>query len=406
MAEALLTLGPDDARPSPIGRARRALVKRLADVVSLPSSRVNAFERSVTADLLVEMLRDGSPDDRQRAARRMAHLSEIPNVLARLLLKDDIETAAHLLEDGTILSDPDLLACAREATPDHRRMIARRRGLSEVVSEALIEREEPAVIIALLANREARISPAGIERAVALSRTYPNLMEPLLRRPELRPSHAYVMFWWAEPDARRLILQRFAVSREVLQEAAGDVFPLASQEGWQDPLVRKALQFVERRQRNRSAIQRSAYESLEAAIAAAEHRLTRDIASEIAYLSGIKPMTGAKIFTDAYGEPIAVLCKATGLPKSAVLSLWRALRRPEADSTGAMTAALERTLIIYDMMAVDRAQTVLRYWNWSLSSALTPALVEAIRKGDEEGIDEYSAPQRAAMLALASDYGR
>ena len=56
------------------------------------------------------------------------------------------------------------------------------------------------------------------------------------------------------------------------------------------------------------------------------------------------------------------------------------------------------------MMAVDRAQTVLRYWNWSLSSALTPALVRAIREGDEEAVDEYSAPQRAAMLALAADY--
>jgi uncharacterized protein (DUF2336 family) len=71
-----------------------------------------------------------------------------------------------------------------------------------------------------------------------------------------------------------------------------------------------------------------------------------------------------------------------------------------------MPAALERTLVIYDMMAVDRAQTVLRYWNWSLSSALTPALVRAIREGDETGLDEYSEPQRTAMLALSGDFGR
>jgi uncharacterized protein (DUF2336 family) len=61
---------------------------------------------------------------------------------------------------------------------------------------------------------------------------------------------------------------------------------------------------------------------------------------------------------------------------------------------------------VYDMMAVDRAQTVLRYWNWALSSALTPALVRAIRQGDDEAIDEFSPPQRAAMLALADDFGR
>jgi uncharacterized protein (DUF2336 family) len=58
------------------------------------------------------------------------------------------------------------------------------------------------------------------------------------------------------------------------------------------------------------------------------------------------------------------------------------------------------------MIAVDRAQTVLRYWNWSLSSALTPALLKAIREGDEGGLDEYSLPERAAMLALSSDFSR
>ena len=49
---------------------------------------------------------------------------------------------------------------------------------------------------------------------------------------------------------------------------------------------------------------------------------------------------------------------------------------------------------------------MLRYWNWALSSALTPALVRAIREGDDEALDPYSAPQRAAMLALGGDFGR
>jgi uncharacterized protein (DUF2336 family) len=117
-------------------------------------------------------------------------------------------------------------------------------------------------------------------------------------------------------------------------------------------------------------------------------------------------MTGAKIFTDPGGEPLAILCKATGLPRAALRSLWRGLRRQEVDRSGAIDHALERVLRVYDAIAVDRAQTVLRYWNWSLTSALTPALLKAIREGDEAAVDEYSAPQRAAMLALSRDFGR
>jgi uncharacterized protein (DUF2336 family) len=54
-------------------------------------------------------------------------------------------------------------------------------------------------------------------------------------------------------------------------------------------------------------------------------------------------------------------------------------------------AGLERVLTVYDTVAVDRAQTVLRYWNWSPTSALTPALLKAIREGDEAAVDEYSS---------------
>ena len=39
-------------------------------------------------------------------------------------------------------------------------------------------------------------------------------------------------------------------------------------------------------------------------------------------------------------------------------------------------------------------------------AGLTPALLKAIREGDEAAVDEYSVPQRAAMLALSRDFGR
>ena len=263
---------------------------------------------------------------------------------------------------------------------------------------------DPADQVALLDDRWA-LTEAG-RRIVAATRDSPRFIPTLLKRAELRPSHAYAMFWWAEPDCRKTILQRFAVSREVLQEAAGDVFAMAMEENWQDPLSRKALQFIERRQRNRAAIAKSPFDSLEQAVASAQTGLSRETAEEISYLAGLKPMTGAKIFTDPCGEPLAILCKATGLPRGAIVALWRGLRRPERDEAGALAPALERTLIVYDMIAVDRAQTVLRYWNWSLSSALTPALIKAIREGDEAALDEYSVPQRTAMLTLSRDMAR
>ena len=390
----------------PASRARANLLKRLADVVCLPLSRINAFERAMTADLLADMLREAEPAERKRVAQRISGLAEIPAILARLLLRDEVEVAEELLLNAATLSDADLLDCARLMNLEHRRLIALRRGVSEVVCDVLIEFGEVLVLECLLKNDEAKLSTGGIEAVVALTRGDPRLTTMLLRRPELRPAHAYVLFWWADAEARRVILQRFAVSREVLQEATSDIFAMAAAEHWQEPLSRKALQFIERRQRNRAAADRSPYDNLEAAVAAAADGLSREVAEEISYLSGLKPMTGAKIFTDSGGEPLAILCKATGLPKSAIRALWRGLKREETEADGSPSRALERAILVYDMIAVDRAQTVLRYWNWSLTSALTPALLRAIRDGDEDGFDEYSAPQKAAMLAFSKDFGR
>jgi uncharacterized protein (DUF2336 family) len=388
---------------APRSRARDILLRRLADVVCLPSSRINAFERSIVADLLVDTLREADAGERERVARRLAPLGDIPTTLLRLLLHDTVNVARPLLEEGLSLRDGDLIDCIRKTGVDHRVLIARRRDLGELVCEALAEIQEPIVIQAMLRNTTATLSPVAVELIVAMTRDSPALVPDLLKRPELRPSHAYALFWWAGAEGRRTVLQRFAVSREILQDAVSDVFNLATEEGWQDPLSRKALQFIERRQRNRAALSRSRFDSLEAAVSEAERGMTRELSEEISYLSGVKPMTGAKILADVGGEPLAILCKATGLDRAAIPILWRALGRPETNEAGEMAPALERTILTYNTIATDRAQTVLRYWNWALTSALSPALLRAIREGDEDALDEYSVPEKTAMLALAKD---
>ena len=100
---------------------------------------------------------------------------------------------------------------------------------------------------------------------------------------------------------------------------------------------------------------------------------------------------------------MAVLCKATGLTKTSLRHLWRALRRVELTETGDLVPALERALYIYDILATDRAQTVLRYWNWSLSTALTSVMLKAIGRGQAMDLESMSVPQRAAFLAFSQD---
>lgn len=380
---------------------RRQLAKRLSDVICIPSSHLTPQERHMAGDVLVELLRDADVKLRESVAKRLVMLNEAPRTILVILAKDDIQVARHVLEESRSLSDSDLIQIARKVSGAHRKVIAKRRKVSDSVVDAIVEFLEEDVVETLLKNKGASFSETALQRILTVSRSHQPYVKLLVQREELRPSHGLTMFWWADSENRKKILHRFAVTRTVLQESCHDLFPKAAAEGWSDAGVRKALQFIERRQRNRAAMERSEFKTLEEAIEAAMTTgLTRKLTEEISYISGIKPATGAQILTDKTGEAIAILCKAPGLKREYVEKIWRALKRPVHDVTGEVHADLARVIQTYDVISTDKAQTVLRYWNWSLTASLNADVLRHIKDGVIPREEEYGAAAITAALVF------
>ena len=213
------------------------------------------------------------------------------------------------------------------------------------------------------------------------------------------------MFWWSDGATRRKILQRHSADRLEVIETCKDVFEMMAAEKWADPVARKALQLIERRQRNREALERSPFDSLESAInSAGLEGMNAELAQEIGYLCGIKPVTIAKILSDKGGEGLAVMCKATGVKRDFLPVLWASLRRPLEIDDNEIHPQFAIVAETYEILTVAKAQTTLRYWNWSLSSAFSPqALREAQASGapaNEEAA--FSTSQRTARLVFGS----
>ncbi len=368
-------------------RAREALVSRLCEIVAWPESRIPAHERNLAADILVGLLRTSNAELRRRCAQGLVRINDAPKTLLRYLARDDITVSQPLLENGLGFDDSDLIATIRAGISSHWVAIAKRKALSEPVTDALLQTNDVEAIEATLRNQNARLSTHGIDLVVARSRQAPSLPSFLVARTEMRPTQALILFWWANFQARLHILRRFAVDRNVLLQELGDVFAIAAAEGWSDADTRKTLQVIERRQRNRAAAAQSPFGSLDGALAAAEKGLDRTLVNEIAHLSGVKPTTAAQIFTDAGGEAIGVFCKAVGLKRPSLLALWAALRRPGGDPESTDNP-LGRTAYVFDTLATAKAQTVLRYWNWSFTA-------------DAVGIDRVSYEDPDLELRLA-----
>ncbi len=391
LSEPLTGLGADEAAQR---RSRMLIAKRLAEIVTWPATRIEPHERQLAGDILIGLLRTADVELRARCAQRLAMIVDAPKPVLRYLARDQIEVARHLIETSRALDDSDLVATIRTGTAAHWAAVAQRRNLSETVTEALAHTQDAVVIEAALRNPFTKFSSVGVDLIVAQSRHARALPAALLTREEVKPAQALTLFWWADADARLHILRRFAVDRSVLLQEVSDLFMLAAQERWNDPQARMALQFIERRQRSRAAADRSPYKSLEWAIEVmAEKGVTRDMVVEIAHLCGLRPAIGARILSDIGGEPIAVLAKSVGLKRDLLIALLRALKRQEGEDP---KCVWQRTLYVFDTLATAKAQTVLRYWNWSLS-ADTP--VDANADVTDPSL-EFSPARRSASLVM------
>jgi uncharacterized protein (DUF2336 family) len=378
-------------------KSRAFLIQRLSDIVCWPETRIPAFERQLAADVLVGLLRTANVELRARCATRLALLVDAPKMLLRYLARDEIVVARHLIENSPALDEADLVATIRSGVRAHWLAIANRRHVPPLVCEALVRTGDETAVEAILRNPGARFSHGAIDSAVLQSREAPGVAPLVARRAETSPAQALTMFWWADHETRVHILRRFAVDRAILCAELGDIFRMAATENWADPETRKAIALLERRQRSRGAADRSPYGSLENAIAAGAQGIDRELIEEISHLSGIRPQTGMKIMTDRGGEGIAVLCKATGLKRDSLRGLWTGLRRSMADADN-QTSAFDRVMYVYDLLANAKAQTVLRYWNWSLTSAVAPGDIEGLDPAAEE--DEFSPARRSAALVF------
>jgi uncharacterized protein (DUF2336 family) len=381
-------------------KARAALLRRLCEIVAWPETKLPNNERQLAADILLGLLRTSSADIRRRCADGLQRVHDAPKALLRYLARDEIGVAASLLENGVGFDDSDLIAVVRSGVSAHWRVIARRRALNETVTDALIQTGDIDVIETVLKNKGSRLSMQGVDAAVMRSRDARALAPLIAARSETRPTQALVLFWWSGFETRTQILRRFAVDRLTLLQELGDVFRLASAEGFAEADTRKALQVIERRQRNRLAAERSPFGSLEGAIAAARNGgVTNSLLNEIAHLCGVKPRTAQQILTDPGGEAVGVLCKAVGLKRPFMLDLWTALGRPPGDISQTDNA-LGRAVFTFDSLATAKAQTVLRYWNWSFTS--DPVGADGARF-DDEAFAASPARRNAALVLGALD---
>lgn len=337
------------------------MVRKLADIVVLPPSRLSANERSLVADIMLQILDKVDEELRIEIARRVARVVESPNALVRAILLDEPHVAAPLIRRIDPIPEALLMECARTRTTAHREMIARRADLTASLADVILEFNEPEVVKLLLRRDEFQFSPTAIDLLVSRSPNEPEMQALLLRRRELEPAHGFMMFWWVDTDNRKRILTRFALDRSIVQDSLEELYPRVFRGEGADPFVAEILIMLDRRHRPRGVNgEPVSMEVVIKTLGAARKYPAQEIIDAVGMIAGVSRELVARILRDPGGEPFAVMCKSLGMPRSEFFAL---IGRKEAEQP-VEPARAEALLGIFDSMARDYARAVLRYWDW------------------------------------------
>ncbi|MFM7607935.1 MAG: DUF2336 domain-containing protein [Alphaproteobacteria bacterium] len=197
---------------------REALARRVADI--LPSLTNSAHDRltQVVQPILLRLVEDSIAQVRFVIADAAKNLSTVPHdVVLRLAMDTEIRVAEPIIRLSPILTEEDLLTLvASPPSSATLQAVARRNGIEEAVTDALIAHGDRATIGTMLENASAKIRAASMEDVLNRARFNPEWFPSLMARPALTPDTAIRLAGVVADSLLRPLMQRQDVDPALL----------------------------------------------------------------------------------------------------------------------------------------------------------------------------------------------
>jgi hypothetical protein len=189
---------------------REALARRVADI--LPSLTSSSHDRlaNIVQPILLRLAADAAEQVRFIIADAAKHLSTVPrDAVLRLATDTEIRVAEPVIRLSPLLNEDDLLALvASPPVNETLHAVARRIGIGEAVTDALIAQGDRLAISLMIENSSARIRAASMEDVLNRARFNPEWFPSLMARPALTPDTAIRLAGVVADTLLRPLMQR------------------------------------------------------------------------------------------------------------------------------------------------------------------------------------------------------
>jgi uncharacterized protein (DUF2336 family) len=283
-------------------------------------------------------------------ARRIAPVTNAPSgVVSTLARNDDIAVAGPVLK-GATLSDPDLKYIAETKSQAHLLALSSRLGLSEALSDILVERGDREVARSIATNPAAQLSDNAFTTLVKRAEQDGILAERVGLRTDIPPRLFRQLLMQASDVVQKRLLAQAkpetqAEIRRVLEKVTGEVGAKAAPRNYTAALA--AVREMHKAQ---------ALTEADIAAFAKAGKYEETIAA-LATLCAVPVEVVDRLMSGERADPVLILARSAGFGWPTVREVISA--RPGAKPTAqVLDAAFEN----FEKLTAATAQRVVRFW--------------------------------------------
>lgn len=202
------------------GERRRVLLREITDLFFDTQGARTETESHLIGDVLQMVAAEMQDGVLAELSQRFAGATDAPVGLMRDLANHAYEVAGPVLEHSAVLDDATLLQVVNYQSQAHIQAVAKRKVVSETVSDAIVRLGDDTALDTLIRNGGAKLSRTSFEAAVDRARGNKALHEGVVRRGDVPLDLLNEMYFLVEKRLRSEILTRnSSVDPATLDEA-------------------------------------------------------------------------------------------------------------------------------------------------------------------------------------------
>ena len=295
---------------------RAGIARHITDLYLANSERFSADEIALFDDIFVRLATTIEESARALLAMRFAPVSKAPpNTIRILALDDAIDVASAVLIQSEILDDAALIECARTKSQEHLLAMSMRGRLSEGVTDLLVERGDPQVILSTAKNAGAKFSDKGFAILIERSNADDALTLCVGRRPDISERFFTQLLAAASAAVRSTLEAEFPRYKPAIHRVVAEVTARIENETAAHPQKFAAAKVLAESLNRAGKLNDSLLESF------AKANRFEDTFAALAVMAGVPISVVDRKLNDEFVAFVVVLARAIDLPRATTLKL-------------------------------------------------------------------------------------